>query len=265
MILALLEYAIIGGLAGLLAGLLGIGGGIIIIPALLFTFQSQHIIPNNELMQFVVGTSLAAIITTTLFSLRAQYQRGVAFWPIFSRLAIGVVIGTIVGVILASYLNTHLLKSLFGIFMVLVAAQMFFKIRESKHEGLPKPVSRTIASLIIGLSSGLLGISGGAMTIPYLTYYKISIREAMASSTACGVLIAITGTISFVIAGWGNPEHPAWSTGFVYWPAAIIITCASPFFVKIGNIWSNRLPVETLRKILAIFILIVGIQMLFKF
>jgi uncharacterized membrane protein YfcA len=213
-------------------------------------------------MQFVVGTSLAAIITTTLFSLRAQYQRGVHFWPIFSRLAIGIVVGTVIGVVLASILNTHILKSLFGIFMVLVAAQMFFKFHESKQEGLPGFASRTIASLIIGLSSGLLGISGGAMTIPYLTYYKISIREAMASSTACGVLIAITGTISFIISGWGHVEHPAWSTGYVYWPAALMITACSPVFVKLGNAWSNRLPVDTLRKILAIFILIVGVQML---
>ena len=263
MIQALIEYAFVGAMAGGLAGLLGIGGGIIIIPSLFFIFSSQGLLPQHMLMQFVVGTSLAAIITTTLFSLRAQYQRGVPFWPIFSQLAIGIVIGTIAGVILASYLNTQMLKSLFGVFMVVVAIQMFFRIRESKEQGLPGFVSRSIASLCIGLSSGLLGISGGALTIPYLTYYKISIREAMASSTACGVLIAITGTISFMIAGWGK-TGVAWSAGYVYWPAALMITLASPLFVKLGNALSHRLPVETLRKILALFICLVGIQMLFS-
>lgn len=258
-----IEYALIGALAGTLAGLLGVGGGIIIIPGLFFAFEKQSIIPQNHLMQFVVGTSLAAIIATTLFSLRAQHLRGSRFLPIFSKMVTGVVIGVISGTLLANYLSTHILTSLFGVFMIFVAIQMFFKFYESKHQGLPGLIARNLAAWIIGLFSGLLGISGGALMIPYLIYYKIPIREAMASATACGILIAFTGSLGFMWSGWSNTDHPDWSSGYIYWPAVLMITLFSPLFVKLGNAWSNRLPVETLRKILAVFIFGVGMEMFF--
>jgi len=261
----LIEYALIGVIAGILSGLLGIGGGIVIIPALVLVFSSYtQIIPPDQLMHYVVGTSFATIMVTTLFSLRAQYRRGTVFWPIFSRLFMGVAIGTILGTCLASILHTQVLKTIFAVFMILIALQMFFHLYESTREGLPRPIYRWLAALFIGGSSGLLGIGGGALTIPYLTYFKVPIREAMAASTACSVLIAFLGAIGFMITGLlQTSPHIPWTTGYIFWPAAIVITIVSPLFVKLGNVWSNLLPVETLRKILAGFILLVGIKMLF--
>ncbi len=258
-----IEYILIGAVAGTVAGLLGVGGAILVVPALVWVFSTQIDIPQLALMHYVVGTSLAATIATTLFSLRAQYHRGLLSWSLFLKLFPGVAIGVILGTILASFLQSHILRTLFGVFMILVSAQTLFRFRESKEPSLPGKLNRWIASLFIGLFSGLLGISGGALTIPYLTYFKIHIRQAMAISTACGVVIAITGTISFIISGLYNTHVPVpWSSGYVYWPAALGIAFGSPLFATLGASWSHNLPVRHLRHIFAAFLLLVGLNML---
>jgi uncharacterized protein len=262
-ILLIVEYILVGALAGLLAGLLGVGGGIIIIPALVFIFSTQTSIPSEALMLYVVGTSLASIIATTIFSLSIQHRRGFVSWAMFLKLLPGIVIGTVLGILLANFLDTHVLKALFGVFMILMAAQTFFRFKQSRHEELPGRLNCGIASIFIGLSSGLLGIGGGALTVPYLTYFKISIRQAMAASTACGIVIAVTGMVGYIITGLHQVGAPAWSSGYVYWPAVLAIGLLSPFFVMLGAKLSQRLPVEILRRIFAIFIFIVGLQMLF--
>lgn len=132
MYILLSAYAVIGILAGLLAGLLGVGGGIIIIPTLVFIFSLYSVVPADSLMQYVVGTSLAAIIATTLFSLYTQYHRGTVAWPIFFKLAPGIIIGTIAGALLATVLDTHVLKISFALFMMIISAQTFFGISTKK-------------------------------------------------------------------------------------------------------------------------------------
>ncbi len=262
MYLIFLIYAGIGIAAGILAGLLGIGGGIIIIPSLVYVFSAYAVVPHDALMQYVVGTSLAAIITTTVFSLYAQYHRGTLSWPLFYKLVPGIIVGTVAGAFLARILDTHVLKISFGLFMMFVSLQTFFGIQATKHQELPGRINRSLASLAIGVVSGLLGISGGALTIPYLTYYNVPIRQAMAASTSCGIVISFTGMISFIILGWHQPGAPAWSSGYVYWPAVLIIALCSPWFVGLGSALSGRLPVVGLRRIFGIFIFLVGLEML---
>ncbi len=260
--LIFIVYILIGAMAGTLAGLLGVGGAILVVPSLVLVFSTQHIVPADQLMHYIVGTSLAATFVTTLFSLRAQYRYGNFSWPLFNKLWPGIAIGTILGTSFATLLNTHFLRILFGVFMVVVSIQTFFRLRESAQEGLPPSLFRWIATLLIGVFAGLLGISGGALTIPYLTYYQTPIRQAMAASTACGVIIAIVGTISFMVLGLHQANAPAWSTGFIYWPAVLGIALGSPWCAALGAAWSSRLPVITLRRVFAAFLFIVGINML---
>jgi uncharacterized membrane protein YfcA len=260
----ILTYLLIGVLAGFLAGLLGVGGGIIIIPALAYVFSLQPNIPPADLMHMVIGSSLAAILATTLYSLRLQYRHGYLSWPIFLQLLPGIILGTLLGTVLAAYLNTKALRILFGAFMLLMALQLFFRLRESKVEKLPSKFNQWVAALFIGVSSGLLGVGGGAFTIPYLTYFKIGIRNAMAISTACSVVIAVTGMCGFIFTGWSRPDLPAWSSGYVYWPAVLAIGLSSLLFVRLGARLSHRLPVGTLRRVFAVFILLIGLQMLFQ-
>lgn len=263
--LIFIVYVFIGAIAGTLAGLLGVGGAILIVPALVFVFSSQHIVPASQLMHYIVGTSLAATFVTTLFSLRAQIRYGNFSWPLFNKLWPGIAIGTIGGTFLASLANTHSLRIFFGVFMILVSLQTFFRLRESVKEGIPRSLFRWIATLLIGVFAGLLGISGGALTIPYLTYYQTPIRQAMAASTACGIVIAMVGTISFIVLGLHQANAPAWTTGFIYWPAVLGIALGSPWCAALGAAWSSRLPVLTLRRVFAAFLFIVGINMLFRF
>lgn len=262
MLLQLLEYLLIGAGAGILAGFLGIGGSVIVVPSLLWVFSSHLAVPNPQIMKFVLGTSLAATVGTTIFSLRVQCKHGNMSWSLFKGFLPGITVGTVCGVLLAVLLDTHVLKTLFGVFVILVAAQLFFRLRESKTPGIPTRIKRSIAGVFIGSFAGLLGIGGGMLTIPYLTYYQVDIRKAMAVSTACSIIIALTGTISFMLAGI-HLSYPDWSTGFVYWPAALVIACASPWFTVVGAHWSRGLSSKVLRNIFAIFLFVVGLNMLF--
>lgn len=261
MILSLLIYIIIGALVGTLAGLLGIGGGLVIIPTLIFIFSSDPTIPANALMHFAVGTSLAASISTTLFSLRAHHYHGNVTWPLFLELLPGIGIGTIGGVVIASFLDTHVLKTVFGYCLLLIAMEMFFKITQGRQE-LPGMLGQSLVALVIGVFSGLLGISGGALTIPYLIHFNVPIRQAIGASTACGVVITLIGACSFMIAGQHVLNPPAWSTGYVYWPTALGIALTSPWFVKLGILLSNRLPVIVLKRTFAGFLFLIGLKML---
>lgn len=259
--IALVQYCVIGILAGLLAGLLGVGGGIIVVPCLAYVFSNQNI-PHDSLMHVVAGTSLAAMIVTTLFSLRGHYQRGIIFWPLFTRLLPGIMLGTMAGTVLARFLDTHVLRILFGLFVLVIAIRMFFQEHDHVRHKFPGPLGRWSAALFIGMSSGMLGIGGSTLSIPFLTYFNISMRNAMAISTACGFIVAVTGTIGFIIVGWHQTDMPHWSTGYIYWPAALGVALGSPLFTLWGASLSHRLPVETLRRIFSVFLFVIGLQML---
>ncbi|HVV69806.1 MAG TPA: sulfite exporter TauE/SafE family protein [Gammaproteobacteria bacterium] len=263
-IYTIVEYLLIGAVAGTFAGMLGVGGSVVVVPALAFVFSAHKIIPANSLMHFVVGTSLAATIVTTLFSLRIQYHKSSLSWDVLFKLIPGIALGVITGAVLARFLHSHVLRVLFGVFIILVSAQTFFRFRESKEQGLPGTVNRWLASLFIGIFSGLLGTSGGPLVIPYLTYFKTPIREAMVVSTACGVVITLVGTVGFMMTGWFDPsiQSVSWNTGYVYWPAVLAIAMGSPLFAALGAAWSYRLPVERLRQFFAAFLLILGLGML---
>lgn len=267
MLTAIIIYLIIGAFAGIMAGLLGVGGGLVVVPCLVYIFASQHVFPDNLVMHVVTGTSLAAMISTTLFSLRAHYHRGAEFWPVFKLLLGGMIVGVITGTILAKYLYSKDLMLLFGLFVLVISIHMFLPSKQeeaTQTQQLPGVAGRWSAAILIGISSGLLGIGGSTLCIPFLTYCKVPIRNAMAVSTAGGLMIAIIGTVTFILTGWGEPGLPAWTTGFIYWPAAIAIGLSSPWFATLGAALSHKLPVKVLKRLFAVFLLIVALQMLLK-
>lgn len=260
----ILQYALIGAASGILAGLLGLGGGVVIIPALAFIFTQQAHIPNDAIMHFAIGTSLASIIVTTLYSFRAQYRYGNFRFELFKQLIPGIFIGTIIGALLSSVIETRMLKILFGLFMIIISTQMFFSFGNSDTRQL-KSGSRWMGSLFIGTSSGLLGVGGSAFMTPWLNYFNIPIRQAIAASTACGVIISLTGTTTYILTGLQNNDLLIpWSTGYIYWPAVIAIACSSLLFVNLGVLLSFKLPVITLRYVFAVFVFLVGLNMLFR-
>ena len=254
-------YLITGAFAGTLSGLLGIGGGTVVVPCLMWVYAHQGL-PNDMLMHIAAGTSLASMVVTTLFSMLAHRRHGIQIGHIYKRLVIGVVIGTVLGAIFADYLHSHVLRVAFGMFLLVIAMRMMFMPNITSKSGLPKRTGMSIMSLLIGGKSGLLGIGGGSLSIPFLTYCNVPLRQAVGASTACSMTIAVVGALTLMITGFHEPGLPAGSIGYVYWPGVLGIIIASPAFAFVGTHMSHRLPVHVLKRIFAVFLLLTSLHML---
>ena len=254
-------YALTGVFAGLIGGMLGLGGGIIIVPVLHYVFIQQGF-PTSLLMQLAVTTSLATIIITSMSATYTHHRKGAVSWPTVFRFAPGILIGATVGAILADSLSSNTLRIAFGVFETLVAIQIGFEIKPRAQTALPGTTGLIGSGVGIGLLSTLLGIGGGTLTVPFLLWCNVNIRNAVAISSACGFPIAIAGTTALIIAGWNNQDVPANSLGYLYWPAALIIIAMTVFFAPMGARLAHYLPISTLKRVFAVVLLIVGIRML---
>lgn len=250
---------LLGIVAGTLAGLLGVGGGIIIVPTLVWIFHSQPEIPNTNLMQIAIGTSLATISITSISSIIAHHRYGAVQWRIVWQLTPGIIIGALFAALIADALTSDTLQKIFAVFIILVSVQ-FFLTAPAPHRQLPKHLH--FAGVFIGQISALVGIGGGSLTVPFLVWCNISIRNAIATSAACGFPIALFGTIGFIATGWNTKALPAWNSGYIYWPAFVAITPMTLLFAQFGAKLAHNIPVKTLKKFFAIFIAVIGIKML---
>ena len=256
----LLLYLTTGAIAGVMAGLLGVGGGLIIVPALLWSFNRLDIATDHA-MQVAVGTSLATIIITSLSSIIAHNRRGAILWRTVRNLTPGILLGAVFGAIVADYLPTHTLQMVFAVFVLLVALQMMLGRAPSPHRQLPGNKAMNAAGGAIGSLSAIVGIGGGSLTVPFLTYCNIKMQQAVATSSACGLPIAIAGSIGFAITGLNESNLPAWSSGYIYWPAFAGITVASALFAPLGARLAHTLPVATLKQVFGVLMLLMGIKM----
>ncbi len=257
----LTSYLLLGVVAGLLAGLLGIGGGIVIVPALFFLYHWQDF-PKELTMHIAVGSSLATVVFTSLTSAYAHHRRGAVLWPCTVRLIPGIVAGAWLGAALADHLPERALRIGFGLFELLVAAQLALGFKPQAQRLLPGGLGMAVTGLIIGAVSTVLGIGGGTLTVPFLLWCNVNIRQAVATSAACGLPIALAGSIGFAATGWGDPTLPAWSSGYIYWPAVVSVVAVSTLFAPVGVWLAHTLPVATLRRLFAIIVAIIGIRML---
>ena len=254
-------YLLLGAFVGVVAGLLGVGGGLIIVPVLILLFQ-QYGFSAGIITHLAVGTSLATIMLTSISSVRAHHAHGAVQWPVFLQLTPGIVIGTLAGALLASVISSASLKTFFGFFELAVALQMALELRPSAARSLPRLPGMSLAGSVIGAVSALVGIGGGTLTVPFLVWCNISMQKAVATSSACGLPIAVAGAVGFVLTGWQNPQLPAGSTGFVYWPAFFGIILTSMLTAPLGARLAHRLPSRTLKKVFAVFLAILGLRML---
>jgi len=246
--------------AGLLAGLLGVGGGLIIVPALLWLFVIQGL-ETPHLMQLAVGTSLASIVFTSLSSIYAHHRHQAVLWPKVLALTPGILVGALLGALLADQLASQQLTTLFALFEVLVALQMWFGRTPQQQRQLSNGVMN-LAGIIIGAFSALIGIGGGTLTVPFLSAINTPIRQAVATSAACGLPIALAGTVGFIVIGWGNSQLPAGSWGYLYPPALLGIVISSVLFAPLGARLAHRLPTVLLKRFFAGFLLVLGLKLL---
>lgn len=258
---AVLIYLGIGIVAGVLAGLLGVGGGLVIVPALAIAFALLQI-PESVLMHLAVGTSLATIVITSIASIRAHHRRGAVRWREFALLTPGIIFGALVGAAIAGWLPGSTLRTLFGLFALTVAAQMAFGFKPPPDHQLPEIPGMTLVGSLIGAVSAVVGIGGGSMTVPFLTWCNVPVRQAVATSAACGLPIAVAGATGFIVTGWDHPDLPAYSSGFVYWPAFAGIVVTSMLFAGFGAKLAHTLPTATLKRVFALFLVGVGLHLL---
>lgn len=258
----IVSYLAVGIIAGIIAGLLGLGGGIVIVPALLFLFIRQGF-PDDILMHLAVATSLATIVVTSLTSAWTHHRHRAVLWNSVKLLVPGIILGSLLGAVIADLLPSDNLRIAFGIFECLVAVQIGFGFRPSPHRDLPGSPGMFAAGSGIGTLSTILGIGGGTLTVPFLLWCNVNIRNAVATSAACGFPIALAGSIAMIVTGWDRPELPAGSTGYVYWPAALSILAASALAAPLGARLAHKLPLQTLKRIFAVVLAIIGLRMLF--
>jgi hypothetical protein len=257
----ILIYLALGAAAGTAAGLFGVGGGLIIVPTLIYTLHWQGV--SGEITtHMAVGTSLATIVVTSLSSVWAHHKRGAVDWQIVRSLTPGIVLGSVLGGITASYLTGPQLQLAFGLFVLLIAAQMGLGLSAAAQRQLPGGRGLLAAGAVVGWVSALFGIGGGSLTVPFLSWCNVVMQRAVACSAACGLPIALFGSLTYMWQGQGNVHLPGWTTGFVYWPAFFGVVLTSTLFARVGANLAHRLSPLLLRRIFALFLLVVGSKLI---
>ena len=254
-------YLIVGAFAGTASGLLGIGGGIIVVPALEAIFATSIFIPPSYVMHMAIGTSLAIMVFTTLSGSYAYLKRGSIRWPMIKQLLPYLLIGAIVGVLIANFLPSRFLRIIFAVFLMLISLHMLIghhSHRDAKR--IPQSIVSWIA-VFIGALTSILGAGGGAMQVPFLLRLQLEIREALGTSLVCSIFTSLVAASCFMLTGLITPEKIAWSTGYIYWPAWVGITIASVLFAPFGVALAHKLPTPLLKRIFAAFLLLIALDM----
>lgn len=254
-------YLALGLAAGFVAGLLGVGGGLIIVPVLVFIFTAHHF-PEQYVMHLALGTSLASIIFTSISSLRAHHAHGAVSWKVWREVTPGIVTGTLLGSVLAAYLSAYFLKAFFVGFVFYVGTQMLLDIKPKPSRELPGLSGMFAAGNVIGAVSSLVGIGGGTLSVPFMTWCNIKLHQAIGTSAAIGLPIAVAGAVGYVANGLSVNNLPPHSLGFIYLPALGAIVAASILTAPLGAKLAHRLPVTKLKKIFAVLLYTLGARML---
>ena len=262
----IITYLATGAFAGIMAGLLGIGGGIIVVPTLAAIFLKNTAIPNALYMKMAIGTSLAIMIITLSAGVYVHSRRGAVNWQMVKSVFPGLTIGVMLGVILLHFLSSTYLGIFFSLFLFVIGLRLLFS-KPNVHLEVP---ARTFSkkfllgcSGLIGILSSILGAGGGTMWVPFFMYARLQVHEAIGTSIACGIVAAIVATGCFVVSSFfSNDNLPAWSTSYIYWPAFIGVASMSVIFAPVGAMLAHRLPTNLLRNIFAIVLILTAIYMI---
>ncbi|NHC08503.1 sulfite exporter TauE/SafE family protein [Azonexus fungiphilus] len=257
----LLAYLALGAFVGFFAGLLGVGGGGIMVPVLTTMFAAQGF-PREHLVHVALGTSMAAIVITSISSLRAHHAHGAVRWDIVGGITPGVLVGTFAGTFVASRVASAPLAIFFGCFMAYVAMQMILNVKPKPSRELPGKVGLAAVGGGIGVISALVAIGGGSLSVPFMTWCNVKMQNAIGTSAAIGLPIALAGAAGYLVNGWGSDGLPAWSVGYVFLPALVMVSLVSVFTAPLGARLAHRLPVATLKKIFAGVLVVLSAKML---
>ena len=261
MLSILLIYLFMGTVAGVLAGLLGIGGGAVLVPGLLAVFALQGL-DAPAMVHQAIATSLACVVFTALSSIRAHHHRGSVDWPLFRRLAPGLLVGSLAGAFIADLFDGLMLQRIFGVAALLIGFRMIVQQRRAEGRfALPGAVGLSTAGGLIGSLSALIGIGGGSLTVPFLSACRVQMVRAVGTSAACGLPIAVAGVAGYLVTGWAEPGRVPHSLGYVLWPAVLGITAASMLAAPWGARLAHWLPATMLKRGFGVLLCVIGLRL----
>lgn len=259
-----LAYPLWGIVVGLLAGLLGVGGGLVTVPFLIYIHYFQGF-PEDNSLKVVLGSSMATIMFTSFSSMLAHHKNGNVEWSVMRSLTPGLLIGSLSGGMLVSLISENIVAGVFIAFTFYTAMQMLLNIQFPTRRTLPGALRLAVWGWLIGAISAMISAGGGLMLVPLLNWCNVNIKKAMATSAACGFPIALFGTLAYIITGWRVDNLPSHSVGFVHLPSTFGIVITSFYFAKLGAKLSIKMPIKILKRIFALNLIIIGAIMINRF
>jgi uncharacterized membrane protein YfcA len=257
------ELLVLGCFTGFLAGLLGIGGGMLLVPfmTLLLTLKG---VSAEHVVKVAIATSLATICFTSVASVRAHHARGAVRWDVVRLLAPGIILGSLLGAQLAKTMSSHVLALFFAVFVGFSATQMLLDIKPKPTRQLPSGAGMLGAGGVVGTLSALVGAGGGFISVPFMVWCNVSMHNAVATSAALGFPIALAGTAGYVMAGWSAQGMPDGAVGFIYLPALLVVSLASVTTAPLGARAAHRMNVKQLKRAFAALLYLLAGYMLYK-
>ena len=247
----ILELALLGLCTGFLAGLLGIGGGMVMVPFVTILLTARGM-PDALTVKMAVATSLATICFTSLSSVRAHHRRGAVLWPVALVLAPGILVGSFLGAQAAAALPSRALGYLFAVFVAFSATQMILNRKPKPSRTLPGRTAMFGVGNGIGIVSSLVGAGGAFVSVPFMTWCNVPIHNAVATSSALGFPIALAGTVGYLVAGWNLPDMPPGALGYLYWPGLLVLSLASIVTAPLGARVAHSMDIAPLKRALAV-------------
>ena len=259
----IVELALLGLGTGFLAGLLGIGGGMVMVPFVTFILGTKGF-PADYVMKMAVATSLATICFTSISSVRAHHKRGAVLWPVVVKLVPGILLGSALGAQVAVSIPGKALSILFALFVTFSATQMFLDRKPKPSRTLPGTPGMLAAGGTIGVISALVGAGGAFVSVPFMQWCNVKIHNAVATSAALGFPVALAGTLSYVWAGRDLPPMPPGSIGYLYLPGLLVISLASMSTAPLGARTAHRMDIRPLKRVFAVMLYCLAAYFLFR-
>ncbi len=256
-------YLTLGAIAGFLAGLFGVGGGLVLVPVLLFLFDAQQFLAEHT-MHLALGTSMATILFTSLASMRKHHQHDAVNWRVVRDITPGILLGTALGAMIAAAISPRELGIFFALFVYFAAAQILLDVRPHAARQLPGFVGMSTVGTFTGWISSMVSIGGGTVVVPFLLWCNVPLRHAIGTSAAIGFPVAVGGTVGYIATGMRLHSLPTPNLGFVYLPALLWVALASVITAPFGALAAHRMNVGLLRKLFAMLLLVLATKLLLK-
>jgi uncharacterized membrane protein YfcA len=255
-----LIYLAMGLGVGVFAGMLGIGGGTILVTLMVLAFHAQGIAPDR-ILHLALGTAMATVILTSISSFLAHNKHGAVRWDIVRSVAPGLVAGAVVGALIAEKLPTRYLALIFVVFVLYAGTQLILDVKPKASRQLPDAWIMAGVAMLVGVTCSLVGAAGGIITIPLLSLCNVPLRQAIGTSSAFGLPVAVAGTFGYVWSGLGDLSLPAFTLGYVYIPALLAIVAGTFVTVPVGARLTHRMPVLALKRILGVILWMLAAKM----